>query len=342
MPSYISLGSRQVAAALDETGFNPGNLTSEFNVALLPSVAQYEIFRAVVTGVPAGASAVIQIGARQISFTAPGLGGGSEWDPSQPPIVLAGQEIYFLWNTPPAAATPATRGQKSGLLAGADGGVLTWATNPAAGQTVFVVVWHNISESVASVVDNGTSPSTFIQDVTIPANGCVCTIYRADSITLPASGSYEVTVTGSGGHTIVGGGEACSGVAAGGPAGTSTGTSPGSSAVSTGTVTPPAAGSLLIAGFGDASGVAETITLTAAGFIQQFVESNGASFFPGAFADQIVTGAPGPTACTWTLSDVVAWAAAIACYPPVSVPPGPVVTLWLRYDPALPGNPQPR
>lgn len=105
MPSYIGLNSRQTTATADDTGLNPGNWTNDFGTDLMPSIAQYEIYHAVVTGAPAGATATITIGTRQISFTAPGFGGGSEWDPAQPPIVMEGQEVYFLWNVA-ATGTP--------------------------------------------------------------------------------------------------------------------------------------------------------------------------------------------------------------------------------------------
>lgn len=97
-----------MTAAADETGLNTGNWTTAFTVADLPSVAQFEIYHAVVTSVPAGASAVILIGGREISFTAPGVGGGSEWDPNQAPIVLDGQEIDFLWTAAASGTPPVT------------------------------------------------------------------------------------------------------------------------------------------------------------------------------------------------------------------------------------------
>lgn len=105
MADYNTLGSRQITAAADQTGLNAGNWTNAFTSADLPSTSVYEIYHAVVTGAPAGATAVVNIDARPFSFTAPGFGGGSEWDPQQPPIITAGQEIYFLWSAA-AAGTP--------------------------------------------------------------------------------------------------------------------------------------------------------------------------------------------------------------------------------------------
>jgi hypothetical protein len=104
--TYVGLGNRSLTAAADTSGFNPGNWTNAFTADVLAvQVPQFEIYHGVVSNAPAGASAIIQVGVRQVSFTAPGLGGGSEWDPSQPPILLPGQDLYFLWDTA-ASGTP--------------------------------------------------------------------------------------------------------------------------------------------------------------------------------------------------------------------------------------------
>jgi hypothetical protein len=104
--TYIGLGNRSVTAAEDPTGLNPGNWTNAFTADVLGiTVPQFEIYRGVVTSSPALGVAAIQVGVRQVSFTAPGFGGGSEWDPSQPPILLPGQDLYFFW-TAAASGTP--------------------------------------------------------------------------------------------------------------------------------------------------------------------------------------------------------------------------------------------
>lgn len=106
MTTYIGLGSRMVAATADQTGNNPGNWTNAFSAAVLGvHVAQYEIYRGVAEHAPPGAVAIVKAGARTMSFTAPGFGAGSEWDPTQPPILVPGQDVYFYWNAA-AAGTP--------------------------------------------------------------------------------------------------------------------------------------------------------------------------------------------------------------------------------------------
>jgi hypothetical protein len=49
-----------------------------------------------VSNVPVGAGAVILRNSRQYSYVQPFS--GSEWDPSQPMGLFAGDEIDFLWN----------------------------------------------------------------------------------------------------------------------------------------------------------------------------------------------------------------------------------------------------
>ena len=107
MSTYVNLGSRPPnTAAPDTTGLNTGNWTNALTSDILGiNVPQAELYKAVVTSAPAGASASIMIGTRLVSFTAPGLGGGSEYDPSQPPLLLPGQDLYFLW-TAAASGTP--------------------------------------------------------------------------------------------------------------------------------------------------------------------------------------------------------------------------------------------
>lgn len=95
--SYLPLGSVTIATAADLTGMNNGNLTTAFTVSVLNvKVAWYEVYHAVVTNVPPGGNAVVNVGAKQYSFTQPF--GGSEWDPSEPMLLQAGQEVYFFWN----------------------------------------------------------------------------------------------------------------------------------------------------------------------------------------------------------------------------------------------------
>ena len=88
-----------------------------------------------------------------------------------------------------------TRDQLSSLAATSAAGSLnvTWPVNPAAGATVLVAV-SNVYGAPVSVADNGTTPSTFTQDAGNNAGTYNVWIYRANSITLPSSGSYTVTV----------------------------------------------------------------------------------------------------------------------------------------------------
>ena len=105
MPSYVDLGTPGPnLAGPDQTGRNPGNLTNQLSSSFINVyIAVFECYHMIVSNVPIGAAAVIMRNGRQYSFTQPF--GGSEWDPSQPMGLFAGDEIDFLWNVP-SSTTP--------------------------------------------------------------------------------------------------------------------------------------------------------------------------------------------------------------------------------------------
>lgn len=203
--------------------------------------------------------------------------------------------------------------QSAALSTNGTSGTVTWSVNPAAGSKVLLFVQYN--GAVTSVVDNGTSPSTFVKDVGTSA-GKGAAVYRADNITLPSSGSYSVTITVPTSGTIDAGGWSYTGAASGGPDATNSGSGTGT-AVTTGSAAPAAIGGVVFGGFSDASGLnPETITFTGASpLTQQFVVTNGSSYWACAAADGLADSAQ---TMTWTLGDSVAWGAVIAAYSPAS------------------------
>lgn len=209
-----------------------------------------------------------------------------------------------------------TRDQTSGLAQVGSGSnvVCTWGTNPTAGAKVLVYV--QLGSTPTSVVDNGTTPSTFVLDAT-SSLAAKCYVYRADGITLPAAGSYHVTVNFTpGSSTIQAIGQSYLGVAAGGPTATlNTATGTSNSPVS-GSVTSSAGGALFAGLMTDTSGVnPESITLTSAGWSTVALLTNGSSFWAGAFADFIgAGGGPNTAQATWTLGDAPTWGGLIAVY----------------------------
>lgn len=193
---------------------------------------------------------------------------------------------------------------------------VTWGTNPAAGAKVLVFVAS--FTSVSGVVDNGATPTTFTLDANDNDNGAndyFVQVWRADNITLPGSGSYHATVTFSSSAAGVAGGRSYTGVASGAPSSTSLqagGASTGTS-VTTGNLTPPATGSLLVGGFLTDSGAnPESITLTTSGASAIVTETNG-TILAGAGADHIVT-TTSAQGLAWTLGSSADWATVIACY----------------------------
>jgi Glycosyl hydrolase family 26 len=217
------------------------------------------------------------------------------------------------------------RGQVSGLgqVAGGSGTVCTatWSVNPAAGSSILLFVQSGLPAlQPTSVVDNGTTPATFTLDASnTSVNGTGCYIYRADNITLPASGSYTVTVTDSATRTIQAMGVEYIGKKAGGPDATGTNSSAGSTSVTTGSATPTSANGLVFGGFTDLTGLnPETITFTgSAPQTSQFTGTNGANWSAVGVADALTGSAQN---FSWTLGDSVGWAGvAVAYSPPVTV-----------------------
>ena len=95
--AYIDLGPRTKTAAADTTGANTGNLTTSFTTAdFNVNVPIFEVYKMVVTSVPAGGNSTIFHNNNQWSFTYPNS--GSEWDPSQPKQMRPTDELDFRWN----------------------------------------------------------------------------------------------------------------------------------------------------------------------------------------------------------------------------------------------------
>jgi hypothetical protein len=108
----VPLGSRQLAAAADQTGLNKGNLTNAFTQnAIGLKVAYAEVYHIAVTGVPAGAVATLVVNGQTFGFTAPGLAGsaaagaGTEAEYVAGLLLEPGDELDFLWSAA-AGTTP--------------------------------------------------------------------------------------------------------------------------------------------------------------------------------------------------------------------------------------------
>lgn len=223
--------------------------------------------------------------------------------------LVASQSPLAWWKLNDVGAGGAVRDQTSSLMSS---GVITWPVNPTPGAKALIWV-AQAGVSTPSVSDNGTTPATWVNDQSNTASSQGVWIFRADNITLPASGQFAVSVTGGG----MGGGETYLGLAPGGPAAANNGTGTGT-AVSTGAATPTTAGSVFFAAFQDHSTLnPETISAPGGGFSNVLTNTNGSSSQASAAADQILSNtSTSAQTCTWTLGDSVTWNAAIACYSP--------------------------
>lgn len=209
-----------------------------------------------------------------------------------------------------------TRDQLSGVsMATANAASLSvaWGANPTAGATVLVAAYN--SSGMPSVVDNGATPTTFTEDIGNNSGAYNVWIFRGSGITLPATGSYTVTVS-AGSQVMVAAGISYLGVKSGAPTAVNDNSNSGAGPVSTGSATPGGAGALAFAAFSDfLSSGTDTIALTNASFTERFTQTAAGTSIPGGIADWINPSGPSAANCTWTVSgSVLAWEGAVAVY----------------------------
>lgn len=99
-----TLGDSNVTATLGTpTSANPGKWLATFDTnAIGISVSEFECYRIVVDGGPAGSSFSITLGVRLWDRVFPG--NDTSWDPNQPMPLVQGDRVTFAWNL---AADPA-------------------------------------------------------------------------------------------------------------------------------------------------------------------------------------------------------------------------------------------
>lgn len=105
--SYIPLGSRTLTAAIDTSGLNAGNYSSQFAPAQLGvNVPYFEVYSMSVTGLAQIATITVYVN-DNVRSTAKLLG-NSEWDPNQPILLTPGDELILAWNFGTGTAPNAT------------------------------------------------------------------------------------------------------------------------------------------------------------------------------------------------------------------------------------------
>jgi len=99
--AYADFGSLgKVTAALDTSGTNTGNLTSEFiPVRLGLKLSQFIIYHMVLENLTIGMQARITQNASTYGYFGPATGTGREWFGAL--YMKSGDELRFLWNTAP-------------------------------------------------------------------------------------------------------------------------------------------------------------------------------------------------------------------------------------------------
>lgn len=95
--SYIPLGSRDADAALDDTGWNAGNLTAKFPAEILNmKMPFFELYHMALTDVPSNTTVRVYQGSRL--YTVAQLDTIGDWDPAQPMMLAPGTEVYVLFD----------------------------------------------------------------------------------------------------------------------------------------------------------------------------------------------------------------------------------------------------
>lgn len=109
MATYLHLPPVRLTATADTTGRNPGNWTALFPQSLYRiNVAQFELSHVSITGGTAGAFVQLLVGTYTYGGTPINSQQGIlEYDPTNPPIIIPGQDIAFLFGNSPTGSTPA-------------------------------------------------------------------------------------------------------------------------------------------------------------------------------------------------------------------------------------------
>ena len=103
----IDLGPRTKTAAADTTGTNAGNQTTTFTSQdFATNIPIFEIYKMIVTNVPAGGNCTIYHNNNPWSFTYPNT--ASEWDPSQVKQCRPSDQVDFRWNIASSGQKPIT------------------------------------------------------------------------------------------------------------------------------------------------------------------------------------------------------------------------------------------
>ncbi|HEY6275593.1 MAG TPA: hypothetical protein VIX86_04605 [Streptosporangiaceae bacterium] len=108
MATYVRLPPFKSVAALDTTGANAGNWTNAITANLIAINAPFfELSHIALTSAPVGAAVSLNINNQWFyGGTSIGVGGVIEYDPSNPPILIPGQDIYLFWNVAASGIPP--------------------------------------------------------------------------------------------------------------------------------------------------------------------------------------------------------------------------------------------
>lgn len=266
------------------------------------------------------------------------------WPPASTDTLRVLQDIAAISRgdpRSPAAVTPA-RSTTAAMVSSASSAGLSapFTSNPAAGSKVLVAIQAGLAAGL-TVTDNGTTPATFRQDAAcFNVSGMPSVfVFRADNITLPASGVYTVSVARSPTGSLQVAAAAYTGVQNGPPSATSaiigTGNLPALDAI----IPADLASLFFSAFFSDSSQNPESITPASPEFLLGVTQVNGTSLTTGALSDALAA-SPAPRAGGWTLSDAPDFSAVMAAYGAfpanIDIVPG-ADSVWAQAPDPVPG-----
>ncbi len=109
MATYLRLPPVMLKATADTSGRNAGNWSAIFSQSLYRiNVPLFELSHASITNASAGAFVELLVGTDVYGGTAINSQQGIiEYDPTNPPIIVPGQDISFLFGNSPTGTVPA-------------------------------------------------------------------------------------------------------------------------------------------------------------------------------------------------------------------------------------------
>lgn len=108
--AYVPLGFRPATVGADTTGLNAGNYTATFDAQVMgiqvPVFEMYHLYLTAPVLATGQTTATVMINRGYWDVTL--IGQANSWDPSQPPLLGPGDDVFILFNVPTSNRTVPT------------------------------------------------------------------------------------------------------------------------------------------------------------------------------------------------------------------------------------------